>query len=240
MQAAILSAGLGTRLSPHFKGLSKPLIPVAGMPLIEFQLRSIEYSGFDRVAIVLRSEYRKVADHVLSLDLKLKVEMIFRDTCGGAYSLFALSEVLRCEPDFYLFSVDSVFVPKTLKEFVDFRRGKTTPEIVTWIRRRTNQELDYVGVLTSDTQIVSLGKHITACDYIAEGPFHCQSCILDEDVIRRAQLNGIIRLSDYFAYLVSSGTTAGSYLVAAVLDVDTPSDIRGAELLLSGEVDCLQ
>jgi NDP-sugar pyrophosphorylase family protein len=240
MQAAILSAGLGTRISPHFNGLYKPMVPVAGMPMIEFQLRSIEYAGIDKVAILLRREYKSVGDYIVSLGLRVRLDVFFEDTCGGAYSLFALSDVLRRESDFFLFSVDSIFAPNSLKEFVTSRAGKTTPEIVTWVTHKSDQDTNYVGVVMSDKRVVDFGKHIQHCDYIAEGPFHCQISVLNRDLVREAGRKGIVGLSNYFSYLLSSGITLGGYMVDTVFDVDTPADAKRANSFLAGAVDTLR
>ena len=240
MQAAILSAGLGTRISPHFNGLYKPMVPVAGMPMIEFQLRSIVYAGLDKVAILLRREYKTVADYIFSLGLGVNLDVFFEDTRGGAYSLFALSEVLRRENDFFLFSVDSIFAPDSLKEFVASRSGKTTPEIVTWVTRKADQDTNYVGVVMRGERVIDFGKHVQHCDYIAEGPFHCQTSVLNGDLVHEASRKGIVGLSDYFSYLLSSGITLGGYMVDTVFDVDTPYDAKRANLFLNGALDILR
>ena len=45
MQAAILAGGLGTRLWPLTKTVPKPMVPVAGAPYLEHQLRLLERQG---------------------------------------------------------------------------------------------------------------------------------------------------------------------------------------------------
>lgn len=49
--AMILAAGLGTRLRPLTLTTPKPLIPLAGKPLIEYHLESLVNAGFERVVI---------------------------------------------------------------------------------------------------------------------------------------------------------------------------------------------
>lgn len=50
-RAMILAAGLGTRLRPLTLTTPKPLIPIAGKPLIEYHLEALARAGFSQVVI---------------------------------------------------------------------------------------------------------------------------------------------------------------------------------------------
>lgn len=51
MRAMILAAGKGERMRPLTLTTPKPLIPVAGVPLIEYHLRALEKAGIREVVI---------------------------------------------------------------------------------------------------------------------------------------------------------------------------------------------
>ena len=51
MRAMILAAGRGKRLAPLTDGIPKPLVPVAGKPLIEYHIESLAGAGFREVVI---------------------------------------------------------------------------------------------------------------------------------------------------------------------------------------------
>ena len=53
MRAMVLAAGRGSRLRPLTDTVPKPMIPVAGRPLLEYVLRLLRRHGFDEVVINL-------------------------------------------------------------------------------------------------------------------------------------------------------------------------------------------
>ncbi|MBU2519220.1 MAG: NTP transferase domain-containing protein [Proteobacteria bacterium] len=53
MQVAIIAGGLGTRLGALTKDIPKPLVPVAGRPFLDHQLRLLKAGGVERVVLCI-------------------------------------------------------------------------------------------------------------------------------------------------------------------------------------------
>jgi NDP-sugar pyrophosphorylase family protein len=53
VKAVVLSAGYGTRLGDLTRELPKPLLPVAGRPLVEYVIANLARGGFDEIAVNL-------------------------------------------------------------------------------------------------------------------------------------------------------------------------------------------
>jgi NDP-sugar pyrophosphorylase family protein len=49
MRAIVLAGGKGTRLAPFTTNFPKPLMPVAGMPILEIVVRQLASHGFDQI-----------------------------------------------------------------------------------------------------------------------------------------------------------------------------------------------
>lgn len=63
MKAMVLAAGQGTRLSPLTDQMPKPMIPVAGRPILEHNLRLLAKHGIREVVINLHHQPEVVTDY---------------------------------------------------------------------------------------------------------------------------------------------------------------------------------
>ena len=73
--ALVLAAGDGTRMRPLTARLPKPLLPVAGKPLLGWTLEALTQAGVDRVVILVGYRMQEVQDHLRSItpgDLELE------------------------------------------------------------------------------------------------------------------------------------------------------------------------
>lgn len=63
MQAVILAGGLGTRLWPLTKTVPKPMVPVAGAPYLEHQLRLLAQQGFRDILLLTGYLGEQIEEH---------------------------------------------------------------------------------------------------------------------------------------------------------------------------------
>ncbi len=88
MEAILLVGGLGTRLRPLTENVPKPMLPVAGVPLVARQIERLRDAGFDHV--VLATSYRSevFADALDDgSDLGIRIDYAVEETplgTGGA------------------------------------------------------------------------------------------------------------------------------------------------------------
>lgn len=87
-RAMVLAAGRGTRLAPLTDTTPKPLVPVAGRPLLEYILDFLRAGGISDVVINLHHLGQRIADHVgdggrFGLRVRYSWEEEILDTGGG-------------------------------------------------------------------------------------------------------------------------------------------------------------
>ena len=83
MQTVVLAAGQGTRMRPLTEETPKPMLPVAGRPLVERVVRGAIAAGATRIHLVVGYEADAVREHFGSLDLDVPVAFARQETQRG-------------------------------------------------------------------------------------------------------------------------------------------------------------
>ncbi|MDU9391006.1 N-acetylmuramate alpha-1-phosphate uridylyltransferase MurU [Pseudomonas sp. zfem002] len=95
MKAMILAAGKGERMRPLTLHTPKPLVPVAGVPLIEYHLRALAAAGFTEVVINHAWLGQQIEDHLgdgsrWGLSIRFSPEGEPLETGGGIFKALPL------------------------------------------------------------------------------------------------------------------------------------------------------
>ena len=96
-EVAILAGGAGTRLQARTGPLPKPMVPILGMPLLEYQLALCRRHGFSRILLLVHHAHEVIRAHfgdgsAHGVSIGYAVEQAPRGTAGAL--LDALSQVL--------------------------------------------------------------------------------------------------------------------------------------------------
>lgn len=98
---AILAGGKGTRLSSRSGELPKPMVPILGKPVLEYQIDLCRKHGFTNIALLVHDRYERICEHfgdgsALGVTLTYVVEENPRGTSG------ALRDALHVLADTFL------------------------------------------------------------------------------------------------------------------------------------------
>ena len=63
MKAVILAGGLGTRLRPYTKSLPKPMLPLGGKPILEYEIEWIRKNGIKEIVLCVSYLRNKIVDY---------------------------------------------------------------------------------------------------------------------------------------------------------------------------------
>ena len=63
MKTVIMAGGRGTRISALFPDIPKPLIPVMGKPVLEWELLSLRDQGFTDIILTVSHMAEKIEDY---------------------------------------------------------------------------------------------------------------------------------------------------------------------------------
>jgi len=230
MKAMILAAGEGRRMRPLTLTTPKPLLPVAGKPLIEYHLQSLKQAGFDKIVV----NHAWLGEQLVSyfadrqvdgLQISLSAEAQALETAGGIYQALPLLAESDKEGNSFAVVNGDVF---------------------------TNYPWQRLQPLQGDTL-----AHLILVEnppHNPDGDFHLQDGSLSPDTGPRYTFSGISVLSPrLFADLtpgepaplgpllrraIAEGRVSGEYFDGFWTDVGTPQRLAEVEqLVLENRID---
>ncbi len=234
MKCLILAAGDGGRLAE--KCDSKPLVQIAGMPLIEHTIATAQQAGVTDFYVVTGHAADQVEAFLSELSHRRRVSITpIRNPeweLGNGLSLLAGRR--RLDEPFLLLMADHVLDRAILDRLLaqPLNDGEVILAADFGVDENQLVDLDDVTkVLANDQQLVEIGKQLSTYSAFDTGAFLCSPHIfgtVEESVkagdrsvsgaIRRLAVKGKAKVID----------VRGHYW----LDVDTPQDLRNAERLL--------
>lgn len=121
MKLVILAGGKGTRLGARWSGRPKPMVPIAGKPILEHQLDLARRYGFNDVLLLLGHMGEKVAGHFGERWNGMRLSYLQEETpLGTAGAVKSAAGLL--DGDFLVFYGDTI-MDVDLAAMVDFHRA---------------------------------------------------------------------------------------------------------------------
>jgi choline kinase len=174
MDALIIAAGYGSRLRDIAD--SKPLAPIAGIPLLELGVRQARAAGVERVVVVTGHHAIEIEKFLPSLSQRMGIPVVSERlqhwSTPNGYSVIA--GAAKIEGDYLLMMADHIFSGGILDKLA--RTGTKSRGVTLAIDRRTDNPLvdpdDATWVKTdADGRIEVIGKNIPEYDAVDCGAF---------------------------------------------------------------------
>jgi NDP-sugar pyrophosphorylase family protein len=230
-QVVILAGGLGTRLRPVTTQIPKPMVPVAGVPYLEHQLRLLAQQGFRDVVLLTGYLGEQIEQHFgdgsrLGLALRYSREPAPLGTGGAlrqAWSLLA-EEFLVIYGDSYL--------PIEYAKVVDTLRARDAAGVLV-LYEDVSGETGVPGNVAIDRDHVVIrydksGAGDPALRYVEAGVLALRKSVLDVIPPR-----GAVSLEqEVFPRLIENRALVGLPTTQRFYDIGTPERLRAIERLL--------
>lgn len=232
-QTVILAAGSGSRLASTRGGVPKPLMTVAGVPLIEHALVHARASGCTEAVIVIGHEGDRVRQAIESLGPPLTVRFVASPdpTLPNGVSLLAAQPLAHRA--FFLQMVDHLFAEPTLPLLTATPLGASEAGRVLVDKAPKNLDLDdATKVRVAGKRVLAIGKRLEPWHAIDAGCF-----LLTHEVfaaLRKVTGGEPLTVSSGMRRLVlENRLSAVDVKGIEWMDVDTPADHDAAERLLA-------
>jgi choline kinase len=234
-QTIILAAGIGARLARSGRGIPKPLMTVAGSPLIAHALAHAAASGCRDAVIVIGHEGARIREAVEAMAPSMRVQFVANPdpTTPNGESLLA-AEPLAANT-FFLQMVDHLFAEPVLRRLGAAGLNGGMAGRVLIDRAPVNLDLsDATKVRLNGGRVTAIGKGIDRWAAIDAGCFVLTRAVFDA---LRAVAPGEPRtVSSAMRQLVSARALSAAEIGGVRwIDVDTPEDRMEAERLVASD-----
>jgi NDP-sugar pyrophosphorylase family protein len=225
----IIAAGEGSRLRQGGFAMPKPMVPIAGVPLIESTIKNLRAARVEPLAIIVNEQERACVDWVRARFPGLAVEFIVKTT---ASSLESFGEVIRRHPGgrMLVSTVDAWCAEADFVRFVEAAARRPADATVLAVTPLVADEKPLRVVMAADGRLEAIGGE--AGDLVTAGVY-----LVPEAVRRLTPPAGLERLRDFLRWLRHSGAPLYGEVIEQVVDVDRAADVALAETLaLAGRV----
>jgi 1L-myo-inositol 1-phosphate cytidylyltransferase len=202
----VLASGKGSRLRTP-RGRVKPLVPVAGVALLERVVRNLVDVGVDEVVVVVGYRAEEIERFCAGLAVRLGVSVRYvrnpRFDEGNGLSVLAAEEALGKEP-FLLVMADHVLDRSVLWSLVDSEMPSDGAVLAVdySVGAAGGVDLDDVTRVRAEGRLVrDIGKGISSFDAFDTGAFLCTGGVFDalRDAVAAGETSlsaGMHRLAD--------------------------------------------
>jgi NDP-sugar pyrophosphorylase family protein len=232
MQAVILAGGLGTRLWPLTKEIPKPMVPVAGVPYLEHQLRLLARQSIDDIVLLTGYLGSQIEEHfgdgaTLKLNIRYSREPQPLGTGG------ALREARHLLADLFVLIYGDSYLPIQYAQVAD-RLAASDAMAVMVVYRDPAGETSVRSNVAIDESGLVLRYDKTALDdpelqYIEAGVLALRRAVVDlipaHDTVSLEQ--------QVFPMLIGRRQLLGMPTSQRFYDIGTPERLKAIEAFLA-------
>jgi len=221
VQGGIIAAGDGRRLRADGYRVSKPMVPVAGRPLIELALDRFRSAGIRRLTVIINEASDDCGRWLREHGTDFELDLIVRSTPSSYASFQIVADRLAGAPA-VITTVDAIMPVKDFCTFVKSANGVANATVLGLTDYVDDENPLWATLDAGDGRIRKLGgshgSHVTAGVYWLPALRPPKSKV------------PFARLRDYLGWLVAEHQPVYGIVLPRVFDIDRARDIAAAEL----------
>jgi NDP-sugar pyrophosphorylase family protein len=219
--AGVIAAGEGSRLKAF--GVPKPLVPVAGEPLIAHVLGNFEAAGVASAAVIFNEAGKAATTLVQERFGQLVSKIVVKSTHS---SLESFREILEAAPPGRLLvsTVDAFCRREDFVRFVRRAEEKPSGATILGVTRYVHDEKPLWVTISRSGRVTFVGG--ASGDAVTAGIY-----VFPEKVRTLGIPASLGRLREFLAWLAKSGEPVEAIEIGKVVDVDRAEDLAEAEEL---------
>ena len=220
MKVVIPVAGAGMRLRPHTYTQPKPLMPVAGKPIIRFIVDKLVEVGLTDFVFVIGYLGEKIRDYIEVTYPNLQTEFVYQeDRAGSAHAIITAREAIEDEDEIIIAFGDTIFD-------VDLRQFLDCPHSCLGVKKVMDPREFGVAELDSNEMVLRL----------VEKPRIPKSNMAIVGLYKVKQVSALLKSIDYL--IQNDVRTVGEYQLTDALQRLIEQDIPFQSITVQNWFDC--
>lgn len=225
LEAVLMAGGRGERLRPLTDDLPKPLLPVAGKPIIDYNVEELEACGIKKIYITVNYLADLIREHFLKRKGRAEVECVAEPKRLGTFGSLAYVEGIKTE--------DIIVMNSDLLSVIDFE--------AMYLHHKRNGADFTVGAVPYSVSVPFAimrlhGQKVKALEekptynYFANGGVY----IMKSKLIERIKKGEYLDAPDFIMSLIRDNLNVECFhLNGTWVDIGSPDDYRLANELAS-------
>ena len=189
----VLCGGRGSRMGEQTKELPKPLVEIAGKPILQHILEKLDTVGFDQVVLCTGYKSEKIEEHVENRVLKTDTSLVVNNTGENTAMLARIYQSKHLFNDHVVVCYGDTFIdldiPQLIQQHIDEQRE------ITIVTGKIKNPFGILSLDESTEKVTSFIEKPTYDYYI--GCFVFKSSLLDQvtdEMLEMPDGNGLVNL----------------------------------------------
>lgn len=225
LEAVLMAGGRGERLRPLTDDTPKPLLPVAGKAIIDYNVGELEACGIRKIYVTVNYMADKIRDHFAGRKNRAQIECVSEPRRLGTFGSLAYIDDI---------STDNLIVMNSdLLSAIDFEsmyiHHRNTGADFTIGAVPYAVSVPFAIMRVEEGRVKSLEEKPTY-NYFANGGVY----LMKRDLIGRIKKDHYLDAPDFITSLINDGYNVGSFHINGTwIDIGSPDDYRLANELMS-------
>lgn len=241
MQFGIIACGEGSRL--HKEGLAevKPLVKIAGKPLLGRLIEIFFDSCASSIDIIVNESMPEVAEYISGLKQKIEIPInLWPDSTPSSFHSFHnLMRHMKPSDKFVITTVDTVFNENAFKRYIRYFDGEVPgADALMGVTSYVDDEKPLFVSVDHEGNVI--GFHDSCekgCQFVSAGVYGFNPTVIP--LIEDCYDSGVSRMRNFQRRLIKNNCDVKYFDLGKVFDIDHIEDIRKAEKFLSGDSESL-
>jgi len=230
MDAVILAAGEGTRLRPLTVVRPKPMIPVAGKPILEWSIESVS-EFFDHVFVVVGYKKEKIISYFGRQFKNSKIEYIEQKEQLGTANAIRLAEKY-ISGDFLVMNGDLIVSKNLIKNFIEFKKKHNIHNIMCLTKVKNPKDFGVVEIIGDKIKNIVEKPDNPKSDLVNAGVYFFNEDIFNDISKVEKSERFEYEITDAIKMLIKENKILGYVNEELWIDVGKPWDLLEANELI--------